>query len=130
VGGCHCGAVRFEVEADTKQAGRCNCSVCTKIAATGGIVKPAAFKLLTSEDGLGVYVWGAQISKRYFCKTCGVHLYGIGHLAELGGDFLSVNLNALDDIDPNLLPVTHWDGRHNNWMAGMRDQPWPILGAQ
>ena len=25
--------------------------------------------------------------------------------------------------------VTHWDGRHNNWMAGKRAAPWPIFTA-
>ena len=47
-GGCHCGAVRFEVtlEPDFK-ASRCNCSICTKVAQTGVIVKPAAFRLVS-----------------------------------------------------------------------------------
>src|SRR6185369_12389006 len=58
-GGCHCGAVRFEVTLDMSQpASRCNCSVCTKIAPTAKIVKPSAFTLLAGEDALAAYAWG------------------------------------------------------------------------
>ena len=83
-GGCHCGAVRFEVKADLSRGGtRCNCSVCTKIAATAHVVKPAAFALRAGEDSLTSYEWGAKISKRYFCEHCGVHCFGRGFLEEL-----------------------------------------------
>src|SRR5262245_32675891 len=115
-GGCHCRAVRFEASFDASEPGsRCNCSICTKIAPTGRIVKPEAFALLSGQDRLGSYEWGAKVSKRFFCSVCGVHCFGSGHLAELGGDFVSINLNCMDDLDPNEMPVIHWDGRHNNW---------------
>jgi hypothetical protein len=127
-GSCHCGAVRFEVELDLGQGGgRCNCSICVKISSFNTIVKPAAFRLLSGEDALGVYEWGAKVSRRYFCKQCGVHCFGRGHLAELGGDFVSVSLNALDGVELAGLNVVYWDGRHNNWHAGPRDTPWPIV---
>jgi hypothetical protein len=129
-GGCHCGAVRYEVTVDASHGSRCNCSICTKVAQLGAMVKPAAFSLVSGEEHLGHYVWGGQISTRHFCKHCGVHCYGSGHLAELGGDFVSVNLNTLDDLDPAEVQVVYWDGRHNNWQAGPRPAPWPIKLAE
>jgi hypothetical protein len=129
-GSCHCGALKFEVEADpTSGASRCNCSVCTKLGALGAIVKPSAFKLLTPEGELGVYEWGAKISKRYFCKACGTHCFGRGHLAEVGGDFVSFSYNTIDDFEISQLAVVHWDGRHDNWQGGCRKEPYPILTA-
>lgn len=127
-GSCHCGAVRFEVEADLEKDGatRCNCSICQKLGALGRMVKPAQFELLAGEDALGAYAWGHKISTRHFCKHCGVYLFGKGHLEMLGGDFVSFNVNCLDDVDPSTLKIGHWDGRHDNWQSGMREQPWPI----
>jgi hypothetical protein len=127
-GGCHCGAVRFEVMMDPGDpAGRCNCSICTKVGALGAIVVPDAFTLVKGEESLGVYEWGAKISRRSFCKRCGVHCFGRGHLAEVGGDYVSVNLNCLEGVELKDLPVVHWDGRHDNWTAGPRSTPWPVL---
>jgi len=56
-----------------------------------------------------------------------VHCFGRGYLAEVGGDFVSVNYNCLDDVDPASLDITYWDGRHNNWYAGTRPAPWPVF---
>src|SRR5262245_56569910 len=127
LGTCHCGAVRFAVAIDLSEgAGRCNCSVCTKISPASAIAKPDALTLLSDEAALGVYEWGAKISRRYFCKTCGVHCFGRGSLPELGGAYVAVNVNVLDDIDPSTLSITYWDGRHDNWDAGPRSTPWPI----
>jgi hypothetical protein len=129
-GSCHCGAVRFEVEIDLGAgAGRCNCTICTKSAVTGGIVKPSAFALSTDEANLNVYEWGGKISRRFFCKQCGIHCFGRGHLAELGGDYVSVNLNCLDEIDVAELKLSYWDGRHDNWEGGPQKTPWPIFRA-
>jgi hypothetical protein len=125
-GSCHCGAVRFEAAVDLSEGtSGCNCTVCTKLGARGGIVKPDAFALLAGEDSLTSYEWGAKISKRFFCKRCGIYCFARGHLAQLGGDYVSINYNTLDDVDVGQLKVGYWDGRHNNWQAGMRPTPWP-----
>lgn len=129
-GGCHCGAIRFAVELALDEGGmKCNCSICTKTAIFGSVVKPHQLELLAGDDALGAYVWGAKISTRYFCRHCGVHCFARGHLAEMGGDYASVNLNCLDDVDPAQLKAIHWDGRHNNWHAGPRPTPWPVHAA-
>jgi hypothetical protein len=127
-GGCHCGAVRFEATVDlAKGASRCNCSICLKLGTSGAIIKPEAFTLLAGNDQLSRYGWGAKISQRYFCKNCGVHCFGHGYLDMLGGEFVSVNLNCLDEVDVNQLPMIYWDGRHDNWQAGPRPSPWPVF---
>ena len=126
-GSCHCGATRFEVDIDASSGGMCNCSICQKGGALVGIVKPEAFRLLTPESSLSFYEWGPKVSKRYFCRTCGVMCFARGYLQELGGAYMTINLNALDDIDPKEVKVTFWDGRHNNWQEGARDTRWPIF---
>lgn len=127
-GSCHCGAVRFQVDLDLSQpVTRCNCSICAKVAQTGVIIKPAAFALLAGEADLSDYVWGSKIGTRRFCKHCGVHCFGAGHLEQLGGDYVSVNVNALDEVDVSKLTILYWDGRHDNWMAGTRPTPWPLV---
>ena len=126
-GSCHCGAVRFTVHADLSSgASRCNCSICLKLGAIGRNVKPNAFELLTSRDELGVYAWRTEKTHRYFCRRCGVFVFGDGDVPELGGAFVSFNVNCLDDVDPNVLKIGHWDGRHDNWQAGPRATAWPI----
>jgi hypothetical protein len=126
LGSCHCKEVRFEVIVDASSASKCNCTICTKISAAGAVVKPDAFKLLTDEAKLSSYEWGGRTGQRYFCKACGVHCFGRGNLPQLGGDYVSVNFNCLDDIDLRDVSLTHWDGRHNNWQAGPRQEPWPV----
>ena len=126
-GTCHCGAVRFQVEADlSRGAGRCNCSICTRVAQLGVLVKPEAFRLLAGEEALSFYEWGQKISRRYFCRHCGIHCFGRGSLPELGGAFVSANLNCVDALDPGQMTAFYWDGRHDNWEAGPRDAPWPV----
>lgn len=129
-GSCHCGAVRFEVALDLSGSlSKCNCSICLKASNLSAIVAPAAFRVLGGVRALESYAWGGRTATRYFCRRCGIHLFGRGHLAELGGDYVSINVNTLDDVDPNTLAVVHWDGRHNNWHAGPRPEPWPVFAA-
>ncbi|HEY4180502.1 MAG TPA: GFA family protein [Kofleriaceae bacterium] len=124
-GSCHCGNVKFQVEIDPAKGTMCNCRICTKIGNRSGMVKPAAFKELTPPSQHAEYP--NQIGKRVFCPTCGVHTFGFGSLPELGGDFVSINLNALDGIDAYKVELMHWDGRHDNWHAGPRATPWPVF---
>jgi len=126
-GGCHCAEVRFEAEIDFAAGiGRCNCTLCVKRGGAGAIIKPAAFRLLAGAESLGEYQFGQKVGHYRFCKRCGIHVFGHGHLEQLGGDFVSVNVLALDDIDPATLQYIYWDGRHDNWQAGPRPTPWPV----
>jgi hypothetical protein len=126
-GGCHCGAVRYEAELDLAGGGaQCNCSVCAKINGVTTLVKPAQFRLVQGADSLSTYEWGARIGQRKFCKHCGVHVFAPGHLKEVGGDYVSIALNTLDDFDLSKTTVRYWDGRHDNWQGGMQSTPWPV----
>lgn len=125
-GSCHCGAVRFEIDLDLGgKATRCNCTICHKTGVTGANTKPDAFRLLSSENALGTYAM-SPAATRYFCRTCGIHCFGKGDVPEIGGAFVSVNVNTLDDVDVGTLEIGYFDGRHDNWMAGLRERPWPI----
>ena len=57
-GGCHCGDVRYQVDADLERASSegklldCNCSMCAKKGIVHLMVPRADFRLLTSTDAI------------------------------------------------------------------------------
>lgn len=118
-GGCHCGAVKFEADLDlSKGLGKCNCSICTKKRNWGITIRPDGFRLLTDPAALTDYSFGSGSAHHLFCKTCGIHTFGRGFIAEMGGEFVSVQVAALDDVTPEELieaPTTYYDGKHDNW---------------
>jgi hypothetical protein len=93
-GGCHCGAVRFEVKAPARiTVQRCNCSICTKTAFLHLIVPGADFRLLAGTDRIGTYTFNTGVAKHLFCTVCGVKSY---YVPRSNPDGFSVNLRCLD----------------------------------
>ena len=118
-GSCHCGAVKFEAALDLSQgSSKCNCTFDRKVRSWSAFVKPEAFKLTQGKDSLTEYHKHSEAPRKYFCKTCGVYLYGEGNADYMGGPFVAVYLSALDDATPEELaaiPVRYSDGLNNNW---------------
>jgi hypothetical protein len=118
-GSCHCGAVRFEADIDLAQGtNKCNCSICTKTRNWNVILKPNAFRLLSPQTALSDYQFGSLSGHHYFCSRCGVRSFARGYVEQIGGDYVSVQVLSLDNIDLAELiaaPVRYADGRHNEW---------------
>lgn len=99
---------------------KCNCSYCTKAREWGIIVKPDAFTLLSGQDDLVDYQFNSKTMHHLFCRHCGIHAFGKGFLDVIGGDFVKISINCLDDADIAEIvnaPVHYCDGRNNNWQS-------------
>jgi hypothetical protein len=118
-GSCHCGKVKIKVQFDlAKGTGKCNCSICRKTRLWCVTIKPTAFTLIAGENDLSDYLFNTHSTHNLFCKHCGVRTFIRGYLEEMGGDFYSIHLSCLDDIDTKELaeaPVRVSDGLHDNW---------------
>ena len=109
-GGCHCGAVSFDVEGDLREVEQCNCSICTRKAYLHWIVPPDSFHLLTGKEALTAYSFNTGVARHYFCPRCGVAPF---YLPRSDPDKIDVNVRCLDGIDLGALRIRPFDGR--NW---------------
>jgi hypothetical protein len=93
-GGCHCGAVAFEVEAPAKLvASDCNCSICRMSGYLHLIVPRSRFHLLQGADELTEYKFNTGTARHLFCGRCGVKSF---YVPRSNPDGYSVNVRCLD----------------------------------
>ena len=110
-GGCHCGRVRFEVDAPAHmEVTDCNCSICRKSGFLHLFVERDKFRLLQGEDSLTTYTFNTGLAKHLFCRHCGVKSY---YIPRSHPDGVSVNVRCLDADTVAAVNVTAFDGR--NW---------------
>jgi len=114
-GGCHCGAVRFEVDAPADiEATSCTCSICSKTGFLHLIVPADQFRITTGTDNLTDYRFNTGTAKHVFCKTCGVKSF---YVPRSHPDGWSVNVHCLDEGTTNSISISAFDGA--NWEANI-----------
>ena len=115
-GGCHCGRVRFEVDAPVgSDVLDCNCSICRMTGFLHLIVPASRFRLLQGVDALTEYRFNSGTARHLFCVHCGIKSF---YVPRSHPDGYSVNARCLDDV-----PLEAWrilpfdDGDRDRAMA-------------
>jgi hypothetical protein len=98
-GGCHCGAVEFEVDLEHGLDGvrRCNCSLCRRKGAIVASVPISRLRITKGADMLALYQWNTMTAKHYFCRVCGIYTH---HQRRSNPGEFAFNIACLDGVDP------------------------------
>ena len=109
-GGCHCGAVRFQVLIDRYVVEDCNCSICRKKGFLHLIVLRENFTLLQGQDSLSCYTFNTKVARHTFCSICGIHPF---YRPRSHPDMVDVNIRCLDENLSDRFTIRRFDGQ--NW---------------
>lgn len=109
-GGCHCGAVRYEAQADLSQSMECNCSHCEKKGFILTFTPRTNFTLLKGEDGLTEYRFNKHVIAHQFCNNCGTQPFALG-VGPDGAEMAAINVRCIDKVDLAALKPMKFDGR-------------------
>lgn len=110
-GGCHCGAVKFEIESpQSADMIDCNCSICSASGYIHHFIPHDKFTLLSGSDMLTSYRFGSGEADHLFCMKCGVKSF---YQPKSHPGKYSVNYRILDDGHGIISNVKPFDGR--NW---------------
>jgi hypothetical protein len=109
-GGCQCGKVRYEVQADINEVMACNCSRCGRLGSLLTFVPASSFKLLKGDGATTEYQFNRHNIHHLFCSTCGIQSFARGKRPD-GAEMVAVNVRCVDDIDLDKLTVKKIDGR-------------------
>jgi hypothetical protein len=120
MGGCHCGRVRFEVDADVAlRVTTCNCTICERSGYLHLIVPAGRFRLTAGEDALTSYRFNTATANHLFCSVCGIKSF---YVPRSHPDGLSVNARCLDpDTIESITVEQAFDGR--NWEEHVAELP-------
>ena len=112
-GGCHCGRVRFEVDAPPRpKLSDCNCSICSKSGYLALIVPAGQFRLVSGGDTLRNYTFDTGRAQHHFCGHCGIKSY---YVPRSHPDGVSVNARCLDEDVVDAADIAEFNGQ--DWEA-------------
>jgi hypothetical protein len=106
-GGCHCGAVAFEVDAPARiTVSDCNCSICRTSGFLHLIVPRTRFRLLRGAASLSTYTFNTRTAQHLFCRHCGVKSF---YVPRSNPDGYSVNARCLERATIEQLLIEPFD---------------------
>ncbi len=120
-GGCHCGAVRFEVDAPgSAEVWQCNCSVCAMTGFLHLIVEKSKFRLSSGQERLTSYRFNTRVANHLFCGVCGIKSF---YVPRSHPDGYSVNVRCLDgnplaEVEPRSFDGQNWEQHAGDFVRG------------
>lgn len=97
-GGCHCGALRYEISGEIPWRALCLCQTCQKISGGAGSliigIAASAFHYTQGEPRRFTHAGDGNNPTREFCAVCGVHIAARSPKAPGG---VVVRIGTLDD---------------------------------
>jgi hypothetical protein len=109
-GSCHCGAVKFSVDADLpQQAMSCNCSICRRKGSLLAFFPAMQFKIMDGAAALETYRFNTHKLAHRFCRTCGIHPFAEGTGPD-GTEMRAINLRCVPEANLEALTIQKFDG--------------------
>ncbi|MDR5740311.1 MULTISPECIES: hypothetical protein [unclassified Caballeronia] len=68
---CHCGAVRFTVDAAPAEVNDCDCSLCRRYGVPRAYYDPSRVRFAPGNGMADTYTWGARRLVFHRCASCG-----------------------------------------------------------
>ena len=121
VGGCHCGAVKYEMTAEVAHHALCHCTDCRKASGAPATAWAMAAADQVTITGEPLTYASSEHGRRLFCGACGTGLFYVNEVALPG--LVDVQIATLDD--PDALPVQlHVQvAERIGWMTHLGDLP-------
>ena len=94
-GGCHCGAIRYEVTGEPEHSALCHCSDCRKSAGAHMIGFALFSRDQISISGEPVRYQSSAEGERQFCGVCGASLFYVNETVFPGK--IDIHTASLDD---------------------------------
>ncbi|MEX0350131.1 MAG: GFA family protein [Paracoccaceae bacterium] len=121
-GGCHCGAIRFEAEADPARTRICHCTDCQRLSGSPfRVVVPVSesdFKL--TEGTPRIYrktAASGAIRQQAFCADCGAPLYATSDDAPPRK--IGIRVGALDRAEAFVPQRQFWTRSALGWLGDL-----------
>jgi hypothetical protein len=121
-GSCHCGAVKFDVDAPIVELTTCDCSLCAMRGAVMAKIPENALRVYQGENLLTLYQWNTRRAQHYFCSRCGVYVF---HRKRAAPDHFGVSAFCLDEFDVTSVPIRATEGANMTVEDPAARAAWP-----
>lgn len=122
-GGCHCGAVRYEIATPPERHSICHCTDCRRTAGAPAV----AWAILPHDkvrvtEGRPKVRASSEHGRRHFCGDCGTGLFYTSEAIFPG--MIDIQSATLDDPDAIAAPTEHIQTAERiSWMRTAHDLP-------
>ena len=120
-GGCHCGAVRYEMTEEVAHHALCHCTDCRKASGAPAVAWAMAAADQVTITGKPLTYASSEHGRRLFCGACGTSLFYTNDVVFPG--MIDGQSATLDDPDAIPLQAQIQTAERIGWMTHLGDLP-------